>query len=188
MTRLWFEEWRSFEDFKGGVERFSPSELNLRERTFKFWREAWLATQFVERAIHNKEEIKLRLTPEGSPAGDFQLDEGNAIHNFEVTEAMDPNSQPELKRIWATGGRIFQESEDVVSGKLAREKIPELIASKSRKSYPSGTILVIYVNLWTDFEREGFQGLVPESGHRFSAIWLLTSGRAEQIFPLGQNL
>ena len=183
MVRPWFEEWRSFEDFKLGKEQHTPEEVNFRERRFKFWREAWVAVEFVERTIVTKDKTKLRLTTEGSPAGDFELDDGDRIHNFEIAEATDPSMILAWKKMITAGGRVLPEAEESISGKLAREKIPALITKKSQKGYPPNTSLIIYLNLWTDFDRMGLHGLVPKVGHKFSAIWLLTSGRVERIFP-----
>jgi hypothetical protein len=177
-----FEQWLSLDDFEEAIDKACPEEDRLRSNQFKFWREAWVAANFARRT--GQTGVRLRLTADSSPQGDFELETADGrTHGYEIAEALDPSMPPALIKLRAAGGTVLQESEKSVSGALARSEIPRLIAQKAEKAYPARTGLIIYVNLWTDFERAGMAGLVPAEGRKFSSIWLLTSGRALQMFP-----
>lgn len=155
----------------------------FRERSYKFWREAWVASLFITRTAPRWARTDIRLTPEGSPLGDFQIDNGS-IHTFEIAEVLDAVSQPIWKKMEAAGETVLPERADAVSGALAREKIPELIGQKSAKPYPPSTGLILYVNLWTWFETEDLHALVPLAPGPFSSIWLLASDKATDLLTL----
>lgn len=181
VNRDWFERWHDHEDFEQRINLCRPVDDEFRDQRFKFWREAWVAAEFVKRTTEPGTRIQLRLTPEGCPDGDFELDDGKGVQPFEIAEALDGAQRPIWKKLRGAGETILPESEDSVSGAMARKLIPELILKKAAKNYPDGTGLVIYVNLWVDFEREGFGGLVPATDYKFSGIWLLASGRAIKL-------
>jgi hypothetical protein len=178
-----FEQWQSLAQFRKDVESLRPAIGDYRSRRYKFWREAWVAAEFAHRS--GQSVVCLRLLPEDSPEGDFQiLGDDRVCRNFEVTEALDSSMPPALKNLRAAGGEIYHEQEDAVSGALARKQIRRLVELKAKKTcYPAGTTLVIYVNLWSDFDKAGPDGLLPETEIAFASIWLLADGLAIQIFP-----
>jgi len=181
--RAQFEHWQSVVEFEDAIERTRPEESSLRSQEFKFWREAWVAAQFAR--ISGQSDVRLKLTSDSSPEGDFQMEGSDGVaRGFEIAEALDPTMPAALKKLREMGGSILRESDDSVSGARARAEIPRLIAQKAAKGYPVGTGLIIYVNLWTDFERVGTGGLVPTTTYQFASIWLLTLGKALRIFPV----
>jgi hypothetical protein len=184
-------EFRPLSEFKQIVETYRPNEQELarlergdtwRLRCYKFWLEAFLAAEFARRS--GQRDALLRLMPAGS-SGDFQLRNGTAEHLYELTEVLDEEERRRRAKFTrAERCKAQQLSDDQVSGALARRMIPQRIAEKAANPrYSPETELIIYVNLETDFERNGTHGLLPATDIQFKAIWLLAEQKALRIFP-----
>jgi len=128
-------------------------------------------------------DAELKLMPDGH-AGDFAIKIGNLVSVYEATEVLDVETRRRHAKLSRTERRQVEHvPEEDSSGSLARKLIPQRIADKASNSrYDAQVGLVIYVNLWTDFEQRGIAGLLPAINIPFKTIWLLTGSKALRIF------
>jgi hypothetical protein len=169
------QEWMQFQ--RGDAHRLSK---------YKFWREAFVAVLFAQRTGQLNAELKLTS---GDFPGDFVLRNVRGAHLYEVTELLNEeerrkqaNFTPEERRM------VCSIPGDELSGALARRLIPERIAAKSQnRLYTSATGLVVYVNVYADFEQNSTDGLLPAISIPFDTVWLLADGKAFCIFQNGST-
>ena|ERR1051326_6851310 len=135
-----------------------------------------------------QQDAALKLTSDGS-AGDFVLKNTDGEHLYEVTEVL--NEEERRKRAQFTRVdrmKVQHVSADEMSGALARRLVPKRIAAKSQnRRYTGETGLVVYVDIYTDFEHAGTSGFLPSTLIPFKTVWLLADENAFCLFEKGST-
>ncbi|THD83276.1 MAG: hypothetical protein E7812_00340 [Phenylobacterium sp.] len=117
---------------------------------------------------------------------------GELVERYEFVEVLAPGRRrgDELKADRSLSpedrGKAFQVPQDQWTP--ARDVLAEVsarVAAKAGKSYPAGTILVVYLNVWpvagtAELERGLASAVAPAHG-AFKSLWVLDNGRVREF-------
>jgi hypothetical protein len=185
-----FEIWQATNSFIAAAETlFECDAVEFYAPKNQWLRDLWLACKFA-RGVSAR---KVRLIPASMLRPDFQVQLRNgSIMTIEATEVDRPGRRrhDEYRRSRAEGYPLRADPVEDWQGR--RLAIPGAVRraaeAKAAKSYPSGTSLLIYVNLGTygTWRSELMHEIVANSEpakHAFFSVWALWSGELFRCWP-----